>query len=141
LPPAGRALAAALFAAATPAVAQQSPELPARAITAAEPVLVSPFYKGKGPGRGNSYVARFEEDYAYLRDPALANDPFDPVKFLPFDPAGTVYLTLDGETRFRYDNTDHKNFGIATAATPAKPGGHPIFTPATGVSTRRPTSR
>ena len=121
------------------AAAQESPELPAKPLTEGEPVTAAQaqFYKGKGPGRGNSYVERYEEDYSYLRDPNLSTDPwFDPLKFIPFDPNGDVYLTLNGEVRFRYDNTDHRNFGIATAATPAvKPGALPVLTPETQAST------
>ena len=119
------------------ALAQESPELPSKATTAAEPVTPQEiqFTKGKGPGRGNSYIERFEEDYSYLRDPAKSTDPFDPLKYIPFDPAADVYLTLNGETRFRYDNTSHRNFNVATAATPAKaPGGAPTFTPAVGTA-------
>ena len=42
----------------------------------------------------------------------------------------TLYLTLNGEVRLRYDNTSWRNFGIATAAAPAKqPGGLPTLTP------------
>src|SRR5947207_14484820 len=105
------------------ALAQESPELPSKARTEGESTTQDQirFYKGKGPGRGNSYVERFEEDYSYLRDPKLSADPwFDPLKFIPFNPAGDIYLTLNGEVRFRYDYTDHRSFGIATAATPAK---------------------
>ncbi|HTZ34828.1 MAG TPA: alginate export family protein [Stellaceae bacterium] len=121
-------LAALLLAlATTAALAQESPELPANT---GQPAPF--FYKGKGPGRDNSYVERYEEDYSYLRDPTLSTDPFDPLKFIPLDAAGDSYLTLNGETRFRYDNTDHKNFNIATGATP---GRIPSFTPATGTST------
>jgi len=112
-----------------PAAAQQSPELP---VATAQPPPF--FYKGKGPGRGNAYVERYEEDWSYLRDPALSVDPFDPLKFIPLDPSGDIYLTLNGEIRFRYDNTDHKNFAIAPAATPGAGGKPPLFTPATGVS-------
>jgi len=129
-------LAALLFAAAAAgaARAQQSPELPPR--TGAEPA--TPFYKGKGPGRGNSYVERYEEDYSYLRDPSLSRDPFDPLKYIPLDPSGDVYLTLNGEIRFRYDNTDHKNLAIATAVAPPRaPGLPPVFTPAVGVSSNQ----
>ena len=51
---------------------------------------------------------------------------------------GEVYLTLNGEARFRYDDTDHRNFAIATAATPARTaGGRPTLTPATEVSTNQ----
>ena len=128
-------LAALLAVVAAPAGAQESPELPGRGALEPGGAANSEFTKGKGPGRGNSYVDRFEEDYAYLRDPALATDPFDPLKFIPLDAAGDVYLSLNGEVRFRYDNTGHKNFAIATAATASKtPGGAPVLTPATGVS-------
>src|SRR5580704_15826717 len=128
-------VAALLGVAAVRALAQESPELPAAGALQPGGVITTPFfYKGKGPGRDNSYVERYEEDYSYLRDPALSADFFDPLKFIPFDPDGDIYLTLNGETRFRYDNTSWKNFDIATGATLAKSGGHPIFTPATGVA-------
>ena len=125
-------LAIAVINSPGPARAQESPELPSNAVTATEPQATPQFYKGKGPGRGNSYLERYEEDYSYLRDPGLSTDPFDPLKYIPFNPDGDVYLTLNGEVRFRYDNTDHKNFGIATAATPGK---SPTFTTAIGIST------
>ncbi len=114
---------------AAPAAAQQSPELPAKTNQPAPY-----FYKQKGPGRGNSYVERYEEDWSYLRDPTLSADPFDRLKFLPFDADGDSYLTLNGETRFRYDNTDRKNFGVAPAATPATGRKGPVFTLPTGIS-------
>jgi len=122
---------------ATGASAQESPELPTKPLTPAQPLggEAIQFYKGKGPGRGNSYVARYEEDYAYLRDPTKSTDFFDPLKFIAIAPEDDIYLTLSGEARFRYDNTDHRNFAVATALTPAKkPGGLPILTAATGVS-------
>lgn len=130
--PVAALLAIAVINSPGPSQAQESPELPSNAVTATEPEATPQFYKGKGPGRGNSYLERYEEDYSYLRDPTLSTDPFDPLKYIPFNPDGDVYLTLNGEARLRYDNTDHKNFGIGTAATPGK---SPIFTPATGVST------
>ena len=118
-----------------PAEGQESPELPSNAVTATELVPTPQFYKGKGPGRGNSYVERYEEDYSYLRDPTSSTDPFDALKYIPFDPTGDVYLTLNGEVRFRYDNTDHKNFGIANAAAPGTKSMGPVFTLPTGIST------
>src|SRR4051812_31450428 len=85
-----------------PALAQESPELPPRAFSAEQPQTL--FYKGKGPGRNNSYVARFEEDYAYLRNSANTADPFDPFKFIPLNPQRDAYLTLNSEVRFRFDD-------------------------------------
>src|SRR5205814_2155702 len=122
------------------ALAQESPELPSKARTEGEPTTEDQirFYKGKGPGRGNSYVERYEEDYSYLRDPARSSDFFDPLKFIPLGAEGEVYLTLNGEARFRYDDTDHRNFAIAAAATPARTAGaRPTLTPATEVSTNQ----
>jgi hypothetical protein len=97
------------------ALAQESPELPSKARTEGESTTEDQirFYKGKGPGRGNSYVERYEEDYSYLRDLARSSDFFDPLKFIPLGAEGEVYLTLNGEARFRYDDTDHRNFAIA----------------------------
>src|SRR5438132_12768777 len=97
------------------ALAQESPELPPKTETEAAPRTAAQtrFHKGKGPGRGNSYVERYEEDYSYLRDPRFSTDFFDPLKFIPLAEEGDVYLTLSGEARFRYDNTDHRNVGVA----------------------------
>lgn len=116
---------------------ESSPELPGRATTEGQVLTESQqrFTKGKGPGRGNAYLERYEEDFSYLADPAQSTDFFDPLKYIPFDSANDVYLTLNGEARFRYDYTNPKNFGVATAATlPKKPGGAPIYTPATAVA-------
>src|SRR5207248_11323811 len=113
------------------ALAQESPELPSKARTEGESTTEDQirFYKGKGPGRGNSYVERYEEDYSYLLDLRRAIDFFDPLKFIPLAADGDVYLTLNGEARFRYDNTDHRNFAVATAATPSRqPGRLPTLT-------------
>jgi hypothetical protein len=118
--------------------AQESPELPRPTATAPINPAEKLFYKGKGPGRGNSFVARYEEDYAYQHDQPSSSDWFDPFKFIPLSSGGFVYLTLNGEIRFRYDNTDHKNFAIATAATlPRVAGGAPTLTPATRVSSNQ----
>ena len=94
--------------------AQESPELPPKPLTATEPVAAQQvsFYKGKGPGRGNSYVARFEEDYGYLRDPAKSTDFFDPLKYVAIDRDRDIYLTLNGEARFRYDYTGYRNLAV-----------------------------
>lgn len=129
-------LAALLAIAAVPAAAQESPELPAKGVLQAGGAGSTQFTKGRGPGRNNSYLERYEEDYSYLRDPARAADPFDALKYIPLDTTGDAYLTLNGGVRLRYDNTDRKNMGIATGATPSEvPGRLPVFTPATGIST------
>jgi hypothetical protein len=48
-------------------------------------------------------LLRQDEDYSYLRDPRRQTDFFDPVKFIPLDAEGTIYLTLGGEGRARYE--------------------------------------
>jgi len=134
------ALCAAFGCIASAALAQESPELPAKGVTAEQPVGAkeSRFTKGKGPGRGNSFITRFDEDYSYLRDPARSADFFDPLKYIPFGPYDDVYLTLNGEARFRYDNTDHRNLAVSPAATPSRtPGRLPIFAPAAGTNTNQ----
>ncbi len=42
---------------------------------------------------------RVEENWAFLRDPALRTDPVDALKFIPLDPEGTDFVTLGGEAR------------------------------------------
>jgi len=122
------------------ALAQESPELPSRPLTVTEPAATRQvrFYKGRGPGRGNSYVARFEEDYGYLRDPTRSTGFFNPLKYVAIDRNRDIYMTLNGEARFRYDYTDHRNLGVAPAATPSRvAGAPPVFTRATAVSTNQ----
>jgi len=81
------------------------------------------YYKGKSPGYGNLHIARYDEDYSYLRDPAKATSFLDKFKFIPLDEAGDSYLTLNAEARLRFDYTENKNFGAAPSATvPIRPG-------------------
>ena len=59
-------------------------------------------------------------------------------QIIPLAADGDVYLTLNGEIRFRYDNTDHRNFSVAPTATPARTAiGLPILSPATGTNTNQ----
>jgi len=46
---------------------------------------------------------RFDEDYAYLLDPAHPADYLDAIKFIPLNTNGDSYLTLGGEVRERYE--------------------------------------
>ena len=48
-------------------------------------------------------LTRYDENYAYLRDPAMRSDYFDPVKFIPLTTNGDWYLTFGGEIRERYE--------------------------------------
>ncbi|HEY4415295.1 MAG TPA: alginate export family protein, partial [Verrucomicrobiae bacterium] len=46
---------------------------------------------------------RYDENYEYLRDPALRSDYLDAIKYVPFTTNGNGYLTLGGEIRERYE--------------------------------------
>jgi hypothetical protein len=45
---------------------------------------------------------RADEDYRYLTDLARRADLWDPLKFVPFNEAGSWYLSFGGEARVRY---------------------------------------
>lgn len=47
---------------------------------------------------------RVEENWTFLRNPALRTDPVDAVKFIPLTADGTSSLTLGGEARHRWEN-------------------------------------
>jgi hypothetical protein len=69
------------------------------------------------PGKGGAFspppytLVRWNEDYTYLRDPAKRTDPLDPIKYMPFNDSGSVYLSLGGQFRERYEYFNHANFG------------------------------
>ncbi len=57
-----------------------------------------------GGGRPTPFPYRLEEDWTFLRDPALRTDPVDRIKYLPFGPSSAdASLTLGGELRHRYE--------------------------------------
>jgi hypothetical protein len=58
--------------------------------------------------------SRYLEDYRYLKDPARRTDFWDPIKYIPLDDAGTVYLSLGGETRQHYESIRNENWGATT---------------------------
>ena len=64
------------------------------------------FNRDGGSPAGFGPVARYgvdfsAEDWSYLHNPALRNDLFDPLKFIPLDPGGQIYLTLSGDERLK----------------------------------------
>jgi hypothetical protein len=64
------------------------------------------FNRDGGSPSGFGPVARYgtdrsQEDWTFLRDPTLSDDFFDPLKFIPFNNAKTVYLTLSGDERLK----------------------------------------
>jgi hypothetical protein len=46
---------------------------------------------------------RYEEDYRYLRDESLRTDHLDRIKYIPLNKDESVYLSLGGEIRQRYE--------------------------------------
>jgi hypothetical protein len=54
---------------------------------------------------------RYAEDYSYLRDPAKRTDVFDRIKFIPLSEDKTVFLTLGGEVRERYEFFENNLWG------------------------------
>jgi hypothetical protein len=69
---------------------------------------------GWGPG-GVYADSRWSEDYSYLRNPALVSkvkpDFFDPLKFIPLDPAKNIYITFSGEARLKDYYENEANLG------------------------------
>jgi len=55
---------------------------------------------------------RYEENYAYLRDPGKRSDPLDRIKFIPLNSAASSYLTLGGEIRERYERYHNTSWGM-----------------------------
>jgi hypothetical protein len=66
---------------------------------------------------------RYDEDYSYLKDPAARTNLFDPLKFIPLDERGDMYLTLGGQVRDRYENFQNYTFGSG----PQTPGGYNLL--------------
>jgi hypothetical protein len=58
--------------------------------------------------------SRYLEDYRYLKDPGRRTDFWDPIKYIPLDDAGAVYLSLGGETRQHFESIRNENWGATT---------------------------
>jgi hypothetical protein len=59
---------------------------------------------------------RYEEDYFYLRDPAVRTGDFlalEPIKYIPLNQGGDWYLSLGGEIKLEYEFYSNRNFGAA----------------------------
>ena len=63
-------------------------------------------------------ILRYEEDYSYLRDSAKSTDWLDPLKFIPLDADGRVYLTLGGDMRQRFEH--FSGFGVGNGSVDGK---------------------
>lgn len=74
------------------------------------------FTRGNGESAGFGPVGRYgvapwAEDWRYLRDRSLRNDPFDPLKFIALNDSKTIWLTFSGETRLRNWFEEHPSLG------------------------------
>jgi hypothetical protein len=55
---------------------------------------------------------RYDEDYSYLADPkARSGAWWEPLKYIPLNETGDIYLTLGGEIRLRYEGFENNNWG------------------------------
>jgi hypothetical protein len=60
---------------------------------------------------------RYDEDYAYLRDPAARFDDaaaLESIKYIPLDSAGDWYVSFGGELRQEYEFYDNRSLGAST---------------------------
>ena len=62
---------------------------------------------GHGVKIGGYNGSRWAEDWRLMADPEKRNDPLDRLKYLPFNEAGDIYLTLSGEARLRMNYFDN----------------------------------
>lgn len=80
-------------------------ELLAQAPAASQPSI-------SGPAAPPTYTpVRWNENYAYLKDPAQRTDPFDVIKYIQLNDAGDWYLFLGGQARYRYELFDETSWG------------------------------
>lgn len=70
---------------------------------AAHPLAAQPATAPRDP-RPPPSPYRVEEDWRFLRNPALRTDRMDALKFIPLSLDGTRVLTLGGEARHRWEN-------------------------------------
>jgi hypothetical protein len=56
-------------------------------------------------------LARWDEDYSFLAEPAQRTDFWDPIKYIPLSAAGDSYASFGGQVRDRYENFNHYTFG------------------------------
>lgn len=63
------------------------------------------------PGPPPFKQLRYDESYAYLRDPSQRSGYLDVIKFIPLNTNGSWYLTLGGEIRERYEYYNNSSWG------------------------------
>ncbi len=55
--------------------------------------------------------SRYLEDYSYLKDPSRRTQFYDPIKFIPLNEEGDIFISFGGETRQHYENIRNENWG------------------------------
>jgi hypothetical protein len=96
-------LAACAAAMSVAGASAQNAEAPAE-----EPAFVRPKYQAQ----------RFNEDWSVLRD-KLADQPgkfFDPVKYIPLNDSGDIWVSFGGSARLRLEGWNNFNFGAPANA-------------------------
>ena len=58
-------------------------------------------------------ASRYLENYRYLKESTRSIDFWDPVKYIPLDDTGAIYLSFGGETRQHYESIRNENWGAA----------------------------
>ncbi|MCQ8278573.1 alginate export family protein [Acetobacteraceae bacterium KSS8] len=67
---------------------------------------------GDGLSTAGYNLSRWAEDWRSMRDPKKRKDWLDRLKFLPLNNSGSVYLTLSGELRLRFNQTSNPNLKL-----------------------------
>lgn len=74
----------------------------------ADDVLAPPNVESARPLRPG--IARWAEDYGFLKEPAHRTDPLDPIRYLPFGEGN--WASFGGEMRYRADSHQQPFFGL-----------------------------
>jgi hypothetical protein len=91
------------------------------------PILVSAFLivvsvsysfaqstEGSIPEPNRSYnLLREDENWSFLRDPALRQDFWDPIKYIPLERGDSWYLSVGGEARAVWEQIGNDNWGLS----------------------------
>jgi hypothetical protein len=66
------------------------------------------------PGDPVYHSLRYDDEFAWLADPAKSSDPWDKLKYIPIGDGqyGTTWLSLGGELRERFESYLNPNFGL-----------------------------
>src|SRR5258706_15972847 len=78
------------------------------------------------PSRPAFASERYDENWSFLRDPSKRTDFFDPIKWIPLDKDGSLFLTVGGELRERFQDVRNQGFGLPSPTHDVN-GFHRIF--------------